>query len=61
MNELLTIQDLARKFGVTVETIYDWRKRRYGPPAIKVGRRLFWDPADVQTWLDSNRDRQAVS
>ncbi|MGL5864004.1 MAG: helix-turn-helix domain-containing protein [Phycicoccus sp.] len=38
--------------GVPVATLYQWRTRRLGPRAYRVGRHLRYDPADVRAWLD---------
>lgn len=54
---LLDIHDLAKFLGVSEWTLYEWRNRRQGPPAIKVGRLLRWRPSDVETWLDQRVER----
>ncbi|MFI1095005.1 helix-turn-helix transcriptional regulator [Streptomyces sp. NPDC020917] len=46
----LTPEDIASLFGVPIETVYAWRKRRTGPPAFRVGKHLRYDPAAVHTW-----------
>jgi excisionase family DNA binding protein len=46
-----TVQDVAEYLRVPVETVYQWRKRHYGPPASKVGRHLRYDPTIVRTWF----------
>lgn len=48
---LWSIEDVSRFLGVPVETLYRWRKIRYGPPAARVGRYLRYDPADVRAWV----------
>jgi predicted DNA-binding transcriptional regulator AlpA len=42
---------------VPVSTIYHWRGRGEGPPALKVGKRLRFRADDVLKWLD---DREGV-
>ena len=54
---LLDIHQLAELLGVSEWTLYEWRNRRQGPPAIKVGRLLRWRLTDVETWLDQRRER----
>ena len=49
---LLDIHELAEYLGVSEWTLYEWRNRRQGPPAIKVGRLLRWRMSDVESWLD---------
>jgi len=46
-----TVEDVAAYLRVPVETLYTWRKRRYGPKAARVGRHLRYDPDDVRAWL----------
>ena len=54
--ELLTIQELAERLTVSVGCIRAWRLRGDGPPAIRVGTALRWDPHEVDEWLDSRRE-----
>ena len=49
--ELWAVEDVARYLRVPVETLYQWRKRGYGPPAGRVGRHLRYDPASVRAWF----------
>jgi excisionase family DNA binding protein len=49
--ELWSITRTAQYLGVPVGTLYQWRHRRIGPPASKVGRHLRYDPAAVYAWV----------
>ncbi|MFE4333907.1 helix-turn-helix transcriptional regulator [Streptomyces sp. NPDC056831] len=50
----LTPEDLAAMFSLpSVETVYAWRKKRIGPPAIRIGKHLRYDPAAVRAWVES--------
>jgi len=49
--ELWSIQDTAEFLRVPIGTLYQWRHRRLGPPAFKVGRHLRYDPAVVRAWV----------
>jgi excisionase family DNA binding protein len=49
---LWTVEDVSAFLGVPVATLYQWRHRRIGPRASRVGRHLRYDPADVRAWLD---------
>ncbi|MFJ4411894.1 helix-turn-helix domain-containing protein [Streptomyces sp. NPDC088910] len=46
----LTPDDIAELFGVPLETVYGWRKKRTGPPGFRVGRHVRYDPATVHAW-----------
>jgi len=28
-----------------------WRHRGYGPPAVRIGRRIFYREADIDRWI----------
>ncbi|MBG0567388.1 helix-turn-helix transcriptional regulator [Actinoplanes aureus] len=51
VEDLWSIERTSRYLGVPVGTLYQWRHRRTGPRARKVGRHLRYDPADVRAWL----------
>jgi excisionase family DNA binding protein len=46
-----TIEEVSTFLRVPVGTLYQWRHRRTGPKAAKVGRHLRYNPADVRAWL----------
>ncbi|WP_406042353.1 helix-turn-helix domain-containing protein [Micromonospora sp. NBC_00898] len=50
-DRLWTVEDVSAFLGVPVGTLYQWRHRRFGPPAAKVGRHLRYDPQDVRSWF----------
>ncbi|MFJ9807112.1 helix-turn-helix domain-containing protein [Streptomyces sp. NPDC101158] len=51
-DSFLTPEDIAAKFRVPLETVYQWRKKRTGPPGFRVGKHLRYDPIDVQAYVD---------
>ncbi|MGA5066154.1 helix-turn-helix domain-containing protein [Streptomyces exfoliatus] len=53
----LTPVDIAELFEVPLETVYQWRRKRTGPPGFRVGKHIRYDPADVQQW---KRERMAA-
>ena len=50
-DELWSIQEAAAFLRVPVGTLYQWRHRKIGPSAFKVGRHLRYDPAAVRSWV----------
>ncbi|MFG3184049.1 helix-turn-helix transcriptional regulator [Streptomyces nigra] len=57
----LTPEDLVEMFELpSVETVYQWRRKRTGPRGFRVGRHLRFDPADVLAWVDSQREGVAA-
>ncbi len=49
--KLWEIQDVSDYLGIPIGTLYQWRHRRKGPRAAKVGRHLRYDPAEVRAWF----------
>ncbi|WP_316741793.1 helix-turn-helix domain-containing protein [Streptomyces sp. MK7] len=50
----LTPEDLVEMFELpSVETVYQWRRKRTGPRGFRVGRHLRFDPDDVRAWVES--------
>ena len=57
----LTPENLVEMFELpSVETVYQWRRKRTGPRGFRVGRHLRFDPADVRAWVDSQREGAAA-
>ncbi|GAA4863357.1 helix-turn-helix domain-containing protein [Kitasatospora terrestris] len=53
----LSPEDVAALFGVPLETVYQWRRKRTGPPGFRVGRHLRYDPNAVAQWVaDQSRE-----
>jgi len=44
------IGDVSRYLGVPVATIYQWRVRGEGPPAMRMGKHLRFEPRRVRAW-----------
>lgn len=47
----LTADDIAVIFKVPKETVYQWRKKRIGPPGFRIGKYIRYDPADVGAYV----------
>ena len=56
LSRLLTVQELADLLQVPLKTIYTWRYKRIGPPAVPMGKYLRFRAEDVAAWLDSHAD-----
>jgi excisionase family DNA binding protein len=55
----LTPAEVAEILGVPQDTIYQWRYKRCGPPAFRVGRHLRFDPRALQRWVDQQTETVA--
>lgn len=49
---LATPEQVAEYLVVSINTVYDWRRRRTGPKASKVGIHLRYRWEDVDAWLE---------
>lgn len=58
-DRLLGVHELASHLDVPVKTLYAWRYRREGPPALRVGRHLRYRWSDVQAWIQQRIDTPA--
>jgi predicted DNA-binding transcriptional regulator AlpA len=45
--------EVSDYLGISVNTLYQWRTRHYGPPGRRVGRHLRYRPAEVVAWFDA--------
>jgi predicted DNA-binding transcriptional regulator AlpA len=51
----LTPDDIADMFGVPLETVYQWRRKRTGPPGFRIGKHLRYDPVDVRAYVSQRK------
>ncbi|MFF8174191.1 helix-turn-helix domain-containing protein [Streptomyces chartreusis] len=51
----LTPEDVAAMFGVPIETVYQWRRKRTGPPGFRIGKHVRYDPADVRAYVTQRK------
>ena len=56
LERLITTEELAAYLSVPRSTLYAWRYRGEGPPAIRVGRYLRYRMTEVEGWLDLRSD-----
>ena len=49
--QYLEPEEVAALFRVPLETVYQWRRKRTGPPGFRVGRHLRYDPAALAQWV----------
>ena len=56
MGELLSVSEAADRLKISASTLRWLRQEGRFPRAIKVGRRLFWDEADLTAWLEQQKE-----
>ncbi len=49
--EIRTLDEQAAYLQVPKSTLYQWRLKGFGPPAIKVGKHLRYRACDTDKWL----------
>ncbi|WP_417233514.1 helix-turn-helix transcriptional regulator [Arthrobacter sp.] len=57
----LTLEELATRLGIAVQTLYQWRSQGKGPRGMKIGRHVRFRVQDVVAWeeaqLEADDDR----
>ena len=48
----ITRKALADALSVTVDTLGRWEARRFGPPCVRAGRKVYYRRAAVEDWLE---------
>ena len=59
----MTPDEVASLYRVPVSTLYGWRYKGEGPPAVRVGRHLRYRRDSVLAWAErgaDNSDRRTV-
>lgn len=50
-------EEVGAYLGVPVQTLYQWRRKRTGPPGRRVGRHIRYNPTAVRAWFADLDDR----
>jgi hypothetical protein len=50
-----TNEDLAERYQVSLRTVRHWRFTGTGPPGIRIGGLVRYDPAEVRAWEREKR------
>ncbi len=61
MPKYLTTEEVADLLRTSAETVRYWRSVGTGPDSFKAGRRVLYDAADVERWVNAQRDRQPAA
>ena len=52
-NDLLNETEVAKKLRVSLACLRRWRLEKRGPPFIKIGQLVRYQPEELDTWLRS--------
>lgn len=55
IDRLLTDAQVARLLGTSRKALAQRRWRGGGPRYVKLGRRVLYDPADLEAWIQQNK------
>jgi predicted DNA-binding transcriptional regulator AlpA len=55
-DQLWTPTALSDYLGIPIATLYQWRQRAEGPPAVRLGKHLRYRPEAVREWLKSQEE-----
>lgn len=53
MRELVGIADVQEMTGIPAPTWRYWRREKVGPRSAKLGRRVVYDKAEVEAWIEA--------
>lgn len=56
VGDILTVQQLADRYGIPIQTVYVWRMKHAGPRSMKLGSRVFYRLADILAWEETKLD-----
>ncbi|MFD7657892.1 helix-turn-helix transcriptional regulator [Actinosynnema sp. NPDC059797] len=53
MTKLWGMKEVADFLDVPINTLYQWRTKKYGPPGKRIGKYVRFVPDDVRAWVDA--------
>jgi predicted DNA-binding transcriptional regulator AlpA len=54
-DERLSPKQAADRIGVSLGTLWNWRKRKVGPPFLTLVNRIVYRRSDIDAWEERNR------
>lgn len=55
MADLITAEQFGKEFGWSKQTLQRMRSEGTGPRFVYVGRRIFYDRADIAEWVEQHK------
>ena len=52
-DDVIPVDEVARRLHIPKATLYTWRYKGVGPPSHRVGKHLRYRWSDVLAWLDA--------
>lgn len=50
-----TTKELSKQITLSVPRLKQLRYEGGGPPFVRIGQRIFYDPSDVEKWLNKQK------
>lgn len=60
MDDLLTLDEVARQLRVSRKTLLNWRAQGLGPKGFRLGRAVVFERADVRLWIEERRSTDRI-
>lgn len=57
MNDLLTTAEAAASLHIAPITLARWRAAGRGPNFVRIGKKLFYRPTDIDAWVDEQQQQ----
>lgn len=54
-DDLIDNDSVAKLLGVKPKTLAVWRGRKKGPPYYRLGSGIWYSEAELQIWIDKNK------
>jgi len=51
---LISVKEAAKLLNISVHTLYSWVSEKR-IPSVKMGRRVAFDPEDLEAWVNKNK------
>lgn len=58
--DLLTLDEVAELYPWPKKRLYGWRYARQGPPAVRIGKRVYYSRAKIDAWIADQMASQAA-
>lgn len=55
MTMFMSCEETAKELGVTERTLRNWRYKGTGPSYRNIGRRVVYEPKDINEWVQNQR------
>ena len=52
--QLWSSEQAAEYLALSVQTLYGWRVKRYGPPSYRLGNKIRYRPEEVRAWVNEH-------